>query len=193
MTLDEFLAWERGQELRYEFDGIRPVATTGGTVEHSEIATNLVRALGDRLCGQRCRAFRGDLKIIVAGRIRYPNAMVTCSPVPRGTDIVPEPVVVFEVLSASTAVTDRVEKNEEYRLTPSIRRYVMLEQTRRAATVFARAGDDWAGHVLTADAVLAMPEIGVELPFAELYAGVTFATDDPTPEDARADGRAAEP
>ena len=42
MTLDEFLAWERRQELRYEFDGTRAVAMTGGTVEHSVIATNLV-------------------------------------------------------------------------------------------------------------------------------------------------------
>lgn len=183
MTLDEFLAWERGQELRHEFDGVRPVAMTGGTVEHSVIATNLVRALEDRLRGAQCRAFRGDLKIMVAGRIRYPDAMVTCTPVPRGTDVIPEPVVVFEVLSASTATTDRIEK-EEYRLTPSIRRYVMLEQTRRAATVFERVGDDWAGHVLTAGAVLAMPEIGVELPLVELYAGITFAAGDPSAGDA---------
>ena len=122
MTLDEFLAWERGQELRYEFDGIRPAAMTGGTVEHSEIATNLVEALRERLQGKPCRAFRGDLKVVVAGRVRYPDTMVTCSPVPRGTDVVPEPVVVFEVLSASMAATDRIEKNEEYRLTPSIQR-----------------------------------------------------------------------
>ena len=113
MTLDEFLAWERRQELRYEFDGVRPIATTGGTVEHSVIATNLVRAQEDRLRGKPCRAFRGDPKIVVAGRIRYPDAMVTCSPVPRGTDVIPEPVVVFEVLSASTAATDRIEKTEE--------------------------------------------------------------------------------
>ena len=184
VTLDEFLAWERRQELRYEFDGTRAVAVTGGTVEHSVVATNLVRALEDRLRGKPCRAFRGDLKVVVAGRIRYPDAMVTCSPVPRGTDVIPEPVVVFEVLSASTAATDRIEKNEEHRLTPSIRCYVMLEQTRRAATVFARAGDDWVGHVLTGDAVLAMPEIGVDLPLAEVYAGIEFATDDLPPEDA---------
>ena len=184
MTLDEFLAWERRQELRYEFDGTRPVAMTGGTVEHSEIATNLVEALRQRLQGRPCRAFRGDLKIVVAGRVRYPDATVTCSPVPRGTDVIPEPVVVFEVLSASTAATDRIEKNEEYRLTPSIRRYVMLEQARRAATVFLRVGDDWAGHVVTGDAVLAMPEIGVDLPLAAAYAGIEFAMDDPSPEDA---------
>ena len=180
ITLDEFLTWERRQELRYEFDGIRPHAMTGGTVEHSMIGTNLVRALEDRLRGKPCRAFRGDLKILVAGRVRYPDAMVTCSPVPRGTDIIPEPVVVFEVLSRSTAATDRIEKNEEYRLTPSIQRYVMLEQTRQAATVFSRNGNDWTGHIVTGDAVLLMPEIGVDLPLAELYAGIAFEADDPS-------------
>jgi Uma2 family endonuclease len=176
MTLDEFLAWERAQELRYEFDGFQPVAVTGGTVEHSVIATNLVRALEDRLRGGRCRAFRGDLKIIVNGRARYPDAMVTCSPVPRGTDVIAAPVVVFEVISASTAATDRVAKNEEYRATPAIMRYVMLEQTSPAATVFSRAGGDWVGHLIAAaDAVLDLPEIGIILPLGDLYAGIEFA------------------
>lgn len=174
MPLDEFLAWEREQELRYEFDGFRPVAMTGGTVEHSVIATNLVRAVEDRLRGRRCRAFRGGLKILVAGRVRYPDAMVTCTPAPRGTDVIPEPVVVFEVLSKGTAVTDRIAKNEEYRQTPSIQHYVMLEQASQAATVFSRRGDDRAGHVLTGDANLSFPEIGVELPPGEAYAGIEF-------------------
>ena len=31
MTIDQFLAWEERQELRYEFDGLQPVAMTGGT------------------------------------------------------------------------------------------------------------------------------------------------------------------
>lgn len=174
MSLDEFLAWERRQDLRYEFDGMQPLAMVGGTVAHSVIATNLVRALEDRLRGSPCRAFRGDLKIIAAGRVRYPDAVVTCSPVANDTDIVPDPVIVFEVLSSSTAITDRIEKNEEYRATPSIQRYVMLEQTGRAATVFSRAGDDWVGHVLTGEAILIMPEIGVELPLAGLYASIEF-------------------
>ena len=48
----------------------------------------------------------------------------------------------------------------------------MLEQTHMAATVFARAGDDWVGHVMTGDVSLAMPEIGIEVPLAALYDGV---------------------
>lgn len=174
MSLDEFLAWEREQELKYEFDGFRPIAMTGGTVAHSVIGTNLVRALEDRLRGKLCRAFRGDLKIIVQGRVRYPDALVTCSPVATSSDIVPEPVVVFEILSASTAATDRVAKNDEYRATASIQHYVMLEQTATAATVFSRDGADWVGHLLTGDAALLLPAIDVELPLSALYDGIEF-------------------
>lgn len=175
LTLDVFLDWEREQTLRYEFDGARAIAMTGGSVEHSVIATNLVRALQDRLRGSPCRAFHGDLKILVADRVRYPDAVVTCTPVPRGSDFVLDPVVVFEVVSPATAGTDRIAKNTEYRATPSILRYVMLEQDRIAATVFAREEDDWIGRVLAGPADLALPELGVALALAELYRDVELA------------------
>jgi hypothetical protein len=46
----------------------------------------------------------------------------------------------------------------------------MLEQDRIAATVFAREGGRWTGSVLAgAEAVLAMPEIGVDLPLGEVF------------------------
>jgi Uma2 family endonuclease len=174
MTLNEFLAWEEQQESRWEFDGFAPVAMTGGTSDHSAIQRNLSISVGGRLRGQRCQLYTADLKIIVAGSIRYPDAFVVCSPVPRGTLVVADPVVVFEVLSPSTASTDIGVKNEEYRDTPSIQRYVMLAQDRQHATVFERIGNDWVGHIVSGDAVLAMPEIGIEVPLAEIYVGVPF-------------------
>jgi Uma2 family endonuclease len=103
---------------------------------------------------------------------------VTCSAVDGASDILPNPVLVFEVLSASTAAVDRVMKNAEYAATPSIQRYVMLEQVRIGATVFARNGENWVGTVLLDDAVLAMPEIGVELPLRSLYAGIDLPPPD---------------
>ena len=168
MTLDAFLDWERRQQPRYEFDGFRPVAMTGGSLTHSELVSSLVTVLRQTLRAP-CRAFRGDVKILVAGRVRYPEAAVTCSPIEGQSDILPNPVVVFEVLSPSTAVTDRVTKNAEYEATPSIQRYVMLEQTRIAATVFHRAGDQWIGMLLGEDSILVMPEISVELRLRDLY------------------------
>lgn len=178
MSLAEFLAWEERQELRWEFDGFAPVAMTGGTSSHSAIERNLIIALGTRLRGRTCQAYTSNLAISVAGSIRYPDAFVVCRPVDRATRLIEDPVVVFEVLSPSTTLNDTIIKNREYRDTPSIRRYVMLAQDLPAATVFERAGDDWIGHLLVDDAVLAMPEIGITIPLVELYEGLSFEEPD---------------
>jgi len=175
MSLEAFLAWEEHQDLRWEFDGFEPVAMTGGTAGHSAIQRNLSIAVGGRLRGKPCQLYTSDLKIVAAGSIRYPDAFVVCSPVPRGARVVTDPVVVFEVLSPSTASTDIGVKNQEYRDTPSVQRYVMLSQDDQRATIFARAGDDWVGHIASGDAILGMPEIGIEVSLAEIYEGVSFA------------------
>ena len=146
LTLEAFLEWERKQELRYEFDGVQPIAMTGGTVAHSVISTNVVLALAPRLRGSGCRVFNSDVKIITTGRVRYPDVVVTCTKPQFDSDIVPAPMAVFEVLSTSTALVDRIVKNEEYRATPTIQHYVMLEPNRMAATMFSRFGKDWIGR-----------------------------------------------
>jgi Uma2 family endonuclease len=177
MTLDEFLDWESRQELKYEFDGFQPVGMTGGTAAHAVIQRNLIGLLFNRLRGSACQVFGSGLKNLVAGSIRYPDAFIVCSPV-SGRDLVAEePVVVFEILSPSTSATDRIEKNREYRQTPSIQRYVILEQTRPAATIYARADGRWIADVLVGDAELALPEVGVTLSLSELYEGIDLPQD----------------
>jgi len=172
MTVADFLAWEETQELRWEFDGSAPVAMTGGTVAHAIIQLNLTAALNARLRGTPCRAYGSNLKIRVADRIRYPDAFVSCTPVDPRATVVDDPVVVFEVLSPSTARTDRVEKMHEYWETPSIQRYVLIEQDAVSAMAFARGEESWSGRVLWPGSVLALPEIGIELPLDELYEGL---------------------
>ena len=175
MTLAEFLAWEERQPLRYEFDGIGPVAMTGGTAGHADIQANLAAALRTRLRGKPCRFYGSDLKFQVAeDHIRYPDGMVVCSPVDRTATVIHDPVIVFEVLSPSTARRDRIVKAREYQVTPSVQRYVMLEQDGVSATVYARSGETWTHEILVADSILALPEIGVSLPLAELYEGLVF-------------------
>ena len=172
MTREQFLAWEDRQELRYEFDGLQPVAMTGGTATHSRLQRNLAIALGGRLRGTPCEFHGSDLKIETARGFRYSDGFVTCSPVAGDATVVREPVVVFEVLSDSTARTDLVTKNQEYAAIETVRRYIVLAQDAMAGTMFERVGDDWVGHLLNADSVLHMAEIGVDLPLTELYDGV---------------------
>ena len=134
MSLDQFLIWEQRQDLRWEFDGFGPVAMTGGAANQSAIQRNLAIAVGGQLRGKRCQLYTADLKVLVAGSIRYPDAFVACTPIRYpdafvactpllgDTLVVTDPVVVFEVLSPSTASTDIGAKNQEYRDTPSIQR-----------------------------------------------------------------------
>ena len=179
MCLADFLAWDECQDTKHEFDGFGPVAMVGVTRAHSAIQTNILLALKTRLRGGPCEPHGGDLKIEVAGRIRYPDAFVVCTP-GAGTDtVVTDPVVIFEILSDSSTRRDRVDKNEEYRLTPSVQRYVMLEQDTQAATVFAREGERWVGTLHKGGgAVLPMPELGIEVPLAEFYEGLSLGADE---------------
>lgn len=172
MTPEEFLAWEAKQDLRWEFDGFQPVAMTGGTVAHSVIQGNLITALNNRLRGKPCRPYGPDLKIEIGPKYRYPDAFVSCTPVDGPSTIVMDPVVVFEVLSESTARTDRTTKLMEYRSLPSVQRYVMLEQEQAVATVVTRNETGWSLEVLDGDGLLAMPEIGIEVAMADLYDGL---------------------
>jgi Uma2 family endonuclease len=179
MTVEAFLEWEERQPIRYEFDGVHIHARTGSSADHSRVQRSLIAALVSALRGKPCEAFGSELKILVAGSVRYPDGFVICSLVSDKATFVTDPVVVFEIICPSTSGVDRIIKNQEYRDTPSIQRYVILEQDRQAATVFSRDHGDWAGHVVTGETELAMPEIGISVALAELYAGVELTVDPP--------------
>jgi Uma2 family endonuclease len=178
IKLAEFLAWEERQPVRYEFDGVGPIGMTGGTRAHADIQANLAAALRTRLRGKPCRFYGSDLKIRTADdHIRYSDGFVTCTGGENASTIVSDPVVIFEVLSPSTAAMDRIIKAREYQAMPSVKRYVMLEQDRIGATAYTRASDDWKHEILIEDSILALPEIGLELPLAELYEGLVVEAD----------------
>jgi Uma2 family endonuclease len=178
LDLQSFLAWEDQQEVRYEFDGVAATAMVGGTAAHSAIQRNLAISVGGRLRGKACQFYGSDLKIRVAGSIRYPDGFVVCSPISARTKVVSDPVVIFEVLSESTARTDVGAKNREYEATASVQRYIILDQDAVAGTQFERIGGDWIGRIVRDDFILRMPEIGLEFPFRELFEGVDLSQTD---------------
>jgi Uma2 family endonuclease len=176
-TQEEFFAWAERQETRYEFDGFRPVAMTGGTTGHSMIGVNLIGELRNRLRGSPCRPLGPDAGVATVGStVRYPDALVTCTSVDPTGRTVPGVVVVFEVLSASSGAIDRVVKLREYAAVASIKRYVILESTAIGVQVLERAAPEqaWQTTGLTDGDILRMPEIGIEIPVAAIYEGIDF-------------------
>jgi Uma2 family endonuclease len=108
MTLTEFLALEERQELRFEFNGCEPVDMTGGTIVHDKITFNIQKALDARLAGKPCMPCGPNVKILTPGKVRYPDALVTCTQTSPNATVIDEPIVVFEVVSEDTARTNRI-------------------------------------------------------------------------------------
>ena len=107
---DESFAWAERQDGSWEIDGFQPVAMMGGNLGHSAIAGNLIRHLGNKLAGGPCRSIGPDAAVATVGdAVRYPDVVVTCSPFRPSDYLVPDPVVVFEVVSPTSIRNDRVQ------------------------------------------------------------------------------------
>jgi Uma2 family endonuclease len=178
MTREDFLAWAERQEERYEFDGFQPVAMTGGSNNHGIITRNLHGHLFNLLRGRPCQALpsEGGGVATIGNKVRFPDATVTCSPIVGRERFVPDPVIVFEVTSPSSATEDGTVKKLEYQAIPTIRRYVLIDQTKPALTIHARDGEGpWTTlPPLGAGGTLELPEIGIKIAVDDLYECVTF-------------------
>jgi Uma2 family endonuclease len=162
--------------LRFEFDGFAARAMTGGTLAHAAIQANLIAALSLRLRGKPCRPYGSELKVRTQTTIRYPDALVTCTRGNPRSTFAADPVVVFEILSPSSARDDLGVKNVEYQTLPSLKRYVVLHQSHAAAQVFHRDADgEWTHDFVTAEGALDLPEIEIRIPLAEIYEDIEFA------------------
>jgi Uma2 family endonuclease len=169
MLLDEFVAWEREQPERYEYANFVVRMMTGGSLDHSTIASNLRAALQEKPRGTGCLAFRGDAKVIANQTVRYPDLSVTCSPISGSDDIVPDPVVIIEIVSPSTEREDRGRKKFDYFATPSVRQYAIVEQDERRIDLYTRTDAAWIDEVVTGDAVLNLSAVGVAIPLDAIY------------------------
>ncbi len=169
MSLDEFLAWERDQPEKHEYAGGVITMMTGASLAHATITMNVAFALRQGLRGTGCRPFANDAKVIASDSVRYPDVVVTCQPVDGTDDIVPEPIVVIEVISPSTEREDRGRKKFDYFATSSIRQYAIIEQDERLIDLYTRTGDRWTDEIVEGDAVLKLSSIGVEINLDVIY------------------------
>jgi Uma2 family endonuclease len=175
VSLDAFLAWEEAQNARYERVGGVVRMMAGETADHDRIGVNVAAALHSRLRGSSCAAHGSNLKVVSPrGDVFYPDAFVRCGSLSGRSTTAGDPVVVVEVLSESTALSDLTRKRQAYKTIPSLRVIVYVSPDRARIDLVRRGTDgrwDDEDAVESMEAELALPEIGVSLPMAEIYAG----------------------
>ncbi len=178
MSPEDFLVWAVHQDGRYEYDGFQPVAMTGGTNNHALIIGNLHAGLHALLRGRPCQALlpEGGAVAMIDRKLRFPDITITCSPIIGTARLVPNPVIIFEILSDTSTHPDTVVKKLEYAAVPTIRRYILIDPTEIAVTTHWRPGDGpWITEPPQGPgATLELPDIGIALAVDDLYERVTF-------------------
>ena len=180
LTFEAYMAWEAEQPERHEFFAGEVFAMTGARATHNTIALNIAVALRDVLRNTSCRVFIADMKLHVASADAsfYPDVFVSCDPRDRTPDaelVQRHPQLVVEVLSDSTAAFDRGQKFEAYRSLDSLAAYLLVEQHRPHADLFVRNAEGlWVLNPVGEGGTLTITSMGVELPMAAVYEGVSF-------------------
>ena len=175
MTVEQFLAWlEDGPEgARYELVAGEMVPMAPERAAHARLKARIWRVLDDQVVAQglSCEALPDGMTIKIDEHTAYePDAVLHCG-AQLGDDelLVPEPMVVVEVLSPTTKAHDAGAKLADYFRLPSVRHYLLL-RTERPTVIHHRRGDDGsiATRVVTAGA-LALDPPGLTLELAQIY------------------------
>lgn len=178
-TLEAFLAWEERQQERFELVGGVVRLMAGGTEGHDRIGINILTALRTRLRGTPCSVHGSNLKVLSrsSNASMYPDLFVRCGPRDDRRTTTEDPVVVFEVLSESTAKHDLTRKRLAYEEVPSLRRLIYVATDEARLYVRVRGADGiWRDETVGGlDRALPLPELDLALPLAEIYEDTELA------------------
>ena len=174
LTPEDFLRGENGAPHKHEYLNGVVYAMAGGTNRHARLAGNIFGGLFTRLRGKRCQPFNSDVLTRVQQgpdlRFYYPDVSVVCDSNALDETFQERPVIIFEVLSESTARLDRGEKREAYLTIPSLRVLALVDTEIMAVTLWRRTGESWTQEYASApEHVLSFPEIECDLSLAEIY------------------------
>ncbi len=174
-TFEEYIELEETSKNRHEYLNGQIFAMSGGSAEHSLIASNMIRALGAALGDRPCLVFGADLRVRVkeTGLATYPDVSVICGPFARDPDnehTATNPIVLIEVRSPSTASYDRLEKFEHYRRIPSLRHYLRISQDEVHVEHCVRNEDgSWTVRDVRPPEDVDLSAIGARLSLDEIY------------------------
>jgi Uma2 family endonuclease len=177
MTADEFLEWDQFQEGAHELvDGL-PVAMAGAKRRHDQIVVNTIISIGGQLGSGRCRVCTDDTAVrIPAGNVRRPDVSIDCGLFDDNASAAEAPTVVIEVLSPSTREFDMFVKLDEYKTVESLTHIILIDPDTPQIIHWTRPSDGaWTIQEIEGlDSHVTLPELGIILPLAALYAGLTF-------------------
>lgn len=177
MTVDEFLVWDAEDVTgrRWQLIDGEPVLMAPAAEGHGAIQNELGRLLGNHLLatGSPCRVISAPgivPRVRSNENFRVPDLGVTCAP-PSGGLMVPEPVLIIEILSPGNEAKTRTNI-WTYTTMPSVQEILAVRSTRMEVELLRRDSDgNWPASpvIVCPPQVLELASIGFAVPVADMY------------------------
>lgn len=188
-SIEEYIEFDKSSESRWEYFDGEVFDMAGGSLEHNQIVSNLVVALGGKLVDQDCRVLPSDMRVKVPKALpyRYPDVTVVCGRPGienlQGQVMLLNPILLIEVLSSSTEGYDHGQKFIAYQSIPSFREYLLVAQDRPHVTHYFRLDDgSWLRNDIEGmQSSVKLISLNCELSFAEIYRLIEFLSDGSRP------------
>jgi Uma2 family endonuclease len=174
MAADEFLVWAEAQEGQWELhDGV-VVAMSPERIVHLQTKGEAFLSLKSAIARANapCQALPDGAAVRISSKTVFePDVLVYCGPRLQPDAIeVPNPAIVVEVLSPSTAPQDHGAKLTGYFSIPSVAHYLILDPERRVLIHQKRGQGDVIETRILSDGILRLDPLGLEAPVVEMFA-----------------------
>ena len=172
----EYLTGERDSEIKHEYVQGQVFAMAGASINHNRIVRNFSSLLWNQMQDQSCEPVTSDMLLkTTEDKYRYPDLMVVCENDSSSDDYVREsPVLIVEVLSASTRRVDKTDKHLEYLALPSLQEYVLIEQDFVEIAVWRRSANWQVSYYYLGQAV-ELESVDLTLSVEDIYQRVDNA------------------
>ncbi|HVT45679.1 MAG TPA: Uma2 family endonuclease [Thermoanaerobaculia bacterium] len=174
-TYADYVALEKLSLTKHEFLDGEIYAMAGGSEEHSALAAEMLRLLGNAVGNRPCRVHTSDLRVYVEtpGLATFPDCAVICGPLqqhgPSPSATALNPMILVEVTSDSSEEFDTGRKLACYQTIETLMEYVIVSHRERRISVHLREGDTWTTRVAIAGGRVRVPSLDVDLMVDEIY------------------------
>ncbi|MGZ3610109.1 MAG: Uma2 family endonuclease [Ktedonobacteraceae bacterium] len=172
MSLEQYLLLVTNSDRHYEYYDGDVSLLAGGSSNHAAIALNfgvaLDQALGDDAV---CRPYVSDKLVRVnSTKIVIPDVVVSCDLADHGeSQIINSPILVVEVLSKSTEMTDRFVKLALYQAKESIQEIIFISQIIQRVEIFSRSDTGWLYQQYGAGQNFHLHSLDIQIEIRQLY------------------------
>lgn len=177
MTLDEFLVWDAPDGRFWQLVDGEPIAMAPALPIHAVLQNRIGRRIEEHLEAKGTGCLTLSAPGVRLGRradnnYRIPDIGVTCSPLLTGDAMMPDPILLVEILSPSNQ-RETWSNVWAYTTIASVQEILVVRTAAIGAQMLRRNPDgSWPDVPASVEGdVVSLQSIGLDLPLRPLYAG----------------------